>query len=235
MADLGRRSDALERMDADDAPFPAFEQCLRHLAAINRASGAYRPTLAWLDRLPRRDAPLHVLDVGSGHGDMLRRVAAWGRRRGVALRLTGLDANPWSARAAAEATAEADGIVYRTGDAFAWDEPVDAVISSLFAHHLNDAALTRFLRRMGEVARVGWFVNDLHRHPVAFHAVRLAAAALPVSPMVRHDAPLSVARAFTPAEWRAALAAAGVEGAEVRWWFPFRLCVGWLRCAPTSW
>lgn len=236
MVDLGRRSPALELMDTENVSFAEFDECLRHIAAINRVSLAYRPTLAWLDALVAggpRAAPLTILDVGSGHGDMLRRIAAWAKRREVAVRLLGVDLNPWSARAARAATPGDLPIRYETGDVFAWEPPhrVDVVISSLFTHHLPDATLVEFLRWMSGIAAEGWFVNDLHRHPVPYHAVRLAARVLPVNRMVKHDAPLSVARAFTRADWRGAITRAGLDASEVRieWRFPFRFGVGWRR------
>lgn len=236
MVDLRRRSAALELMDTEAASFAEFAECLRHLAAINRASLAYRPTLRWLDALVgsgRRDAPLSILDVGAGHGDMLRRIAAWAAERGIAVRLVGLDLNPWAARAAEAATPADLPIRYETGDVFTWTspEPVDVVISSLFAHHLPEEALVAFLRWMGGTAREGWFVNDLHRHPLPYHVVRLAARLLPVNRMVKHDAPLSVARAFSRADWLRVLALAGMDRDRVciAWRFPFRYGVGWRR------
>jgi hypothetical protein len=57
-------------------------------------------------------------------------------------------------------------ITYETGDVFALDPArrFDVVVSALFTHHLDDAQLVRFLRWMQATARLGWFVNDLHRH-----------------------------------------------------------------------
>lgn len=234
MTGLARRSGAPELMDTETVPFEEFRECLRHLERINRCTLAYRPTLVWLDRLAgrRRDGsrPLHILDVGFGHGDMLRRIGGWARRRGVSVRLAGVDLNPWSARAAVLATPEELAIDYRVGDVFELpdDRPVDVVVSSLFAHHLGDGDLVRFLRWMEGRAAAGWFVNDLHRHPLPYHAVRTAVRVLPVNRLVRHDAPLSVARAFTGRDWRSILHRAGItpDRAAVEWFFPFRYGVG---------
>ena len=74
----------------------------------------------------------------------------------------------------------------------------------------------------------GWFINDLHRHPLAYHGFRLLGWAMRWHRFVRHDGAVSVARAFTTAEWRALVAEAGVPGV-VRWRFPFRICVERLR------
>lgn len=235
-ADLSRRSGEAELMDGPGLGFEEFERCLRELERINRWTFAYRPTLAWLDRLARSNGhpgrPLRILDAGSGGGDMLRRIAAWARRRRLAVELTGADLNPWSARAAERATPAGLAIRYLTTDVF--DLPGtgrwDAVVCALFAHHLDDDRLVRFLAWMDGCADRGWFVNDLHRHPVAHAAARAMVATLPVGRLVAHDAPLSVARAFTRADWARLLAAAGLEDrARVEGFVPFRLCVGSIR------
>src|SRR3546814_1503257 len=103
---------------------------------------------------------------------MLRAIHRWSARHGVEVRLTGIDLNRWSADAAREATPAGAGIDYVTGDLFAYQpsQPPDIILSSLFAHHLDDAALVRFLRWMDATARIGWFVNDLRRSRAA-HAL----------------------------------------------------------------
>ena len=91
-----------ELMDGD-CSYEDFRDCLRSLETVNRWLLGYRPTLAWLDRFPHglRDS-VHIVDVGCGGGDLLRRIAGWARRRGIAVQLTGIDLNPYAARAAAE-------------------------------------------------------------------------------------------------------------------------------------
>lgn len=238
--ELTRRSTADELMDTEPVSFEEFRHCLRQLEAINRVSLAYRPTLAWLDRLADTgwasgQRPLSILDVGFGHGDMLRRIAAWAATRRLPVSLAGVDLVNWSAQAAASATPAETEIRYHVGDVFHWpdDRPVDVVVSSLFAHHLPDPDLVRFLRWMETRARIGWFVNDLHRHPVPQAVVGTLARLLPLNRLVRHDAPVSVARGFTRRDWDRLLAAADLppERVSVAWYFPFRYGVGSIRCA----
>jgi 2-polyprenyl-3-methyl-5-hydroxy-6-metoxy-1,4-benzoquinol methylase len=172
-----------------------------------------------------------VVDVGFGHGDMLRAVAHWAARRGLAARLVGVDLNPRSAPVAAAATDPALGITYVTGDAADLDFAPDFIISSLVAHHMADDELGGFLRWM-EIASVrGWFINDLHRHPIAWAGFRLLALVLRWHPIVRHDGALSVRRAFVRADWDALLARAGLAQppVRVRWHLPFRWGVGRLK------
>jgi 2-polyprenyl-3-methyl-5-hydroxy-6-metoxy-1,4-benzoquinol methylase len=232
--DLSRRSDQSEWMDDPAVDTATLEQCLDDLAIVNTVTLARPPTLAFLRSVARAvppEAELSVLDVGFGQGDMLRRVARWGVRRGLKLRLDGVDLSPASAQAAARVTPPSLPITYRTGDVF--DEKpgsVDVVISSLFTHHLGDDQVVRFLRWMEQTARRGWFINDLHRHPIAYYGFTALSTAAGWHKMVRHDGPISVARAFRRRDWTRLLRDAGLEGkARVRWHMPFRLCVSRLR------
>lgn len=236
--DLSARSTEAEWMDDASVGFDEFRACLVDLARVNRLTLAYRPTLAWFDRLlaqGRPDRPLEVVDVGCGYGDTLRQLDAWGARRGVPLSLTGVDMNPWSAVAAGEATGKNPRITWVTADAFAYAPPqgIDVVVSSLFTHHLPDALVVRFLRWMDAHARVGWFVNDLRRHRVPYHLFRHASRLGRFHRFVQHDGPVSIASAFVEADWRRLLAEAGLDASAVELCrsLPFRLTVGRLKCA----
>ena len=223
------RSTASEWMDAPDLDPAELARCLDDLAVVNGVTLARPPTVSFIRRALRAKAAgsrtLSVLDVGYGQGDMLRRIARWSRRQGIALRLEGVDLSPASAVAAQAVTPDWMRIRYRTGDVF--DEApgsVDVVISSLFTHHLGDADVVRFVRWMEQASRVGWFVNDLHRHPIAYYGFTALSRVAGWHPMVRHDGPVSVARSFTRADWTRTLAVAGVA-AQIRWHLPFRYCV----------
>lgn len=238
MIDLRRRSTARELIDADDTEPDLIEACLRDLERINRWTGAYRITLRWLDRLLDAHAPgrpLVVLDAGSGHGDMLRRIGRWAGRRGLELELIGVDRNPHAAAAAARATPPELPVRYLSGDIF--DLPgtmrPDVVISALFTHHLDDLQLVRFLRWMEARARLGWLINDLHRHAVPYWIARWAPALLGMNPLVRADASVSVARSFDRRDWQRLLQAAGLAcpPATIAWRFPFRYAVGRIKPA----
>jgi 2-polyprenyl-3-methyl-5-hydroxy-6-metoxy-1,4-benzoquinol methylase len=231
--DFSHRADTPEWMDGDDIDYETFRGCLVDLAKVNRWTLAYRPTLGFLSRLHRQglwpeSRPMTILDVGSGHGDMLRVIGRWAARRGLAVTLMGLDRNPWSARAARE-TPGSDGVLWLTEDLFDHQGGADVVISSLFTHHLDDASLVRFLEWQEVNARIGWFVNDLLRHPFSYHGFGLLAGLMRWHPFVRHDGPVSIRRAFVAQDWRRLLAKAGVSQARVEPWFPFRLCVSRVR------
>ena len=219
-----KRSLAPEQMDAADLPEAVYARVLADLDRVNRVTLAARPTLRFLDRAVT--GPFRLLDVGYGDGGMLRRIAAWAKRRGIACTLVGIDLNPRSQAVAQARTDPALTIDYRTGDYAALaDEPWDIIISSLVTHHMDDAERLAFLHFMEDRARMGWFVNDLHRHGFAYHGYPLLARLLGVHPIVRADGQLSIARSFVPDEWQAMLATAHIGDARIERVFPFRLCV----------
>ncbi len=219
------RSTAAEIMDDAGQTEADFDAALADLARINRMTFATTPLLRFLERLvaERPGAPLSVLDVGAGGGDALRAMAAWGARRGVALDLWGLDRSPW---AEAHAVRQATPARWITADLFDLpeDRRFDVVVCGLFAHHLDDATLVRFLRWLPAHAALRWLILDLHRHPIPWAAVWAGTRLLRMHPMVCHDGPISVARGFSRADWTRLIAEAGVQ-ATPRWVLPFRWAV----------
>ncbi len=239
--DFACRSTADELMDTEPVSLAELTACLVDLAAVNRMTLAYRPTLRFLDRLAERGGlpagrPLEVIDVGSGYGDMLRAIDGWAARRGVRVSLTGVDLNPWSRQAATAATEAGRPIRWVTADAFAYqpEAGIDVVVSSLFTHHLPDPLVVRFLSWMEATARRGWFVNDLHRHPVPYHFFLRFARVARLHRFVQHDGPVSIARAFVRSDWERLLAEAGIDrgAVDIRWRVPFRLTVQRLKVVP---
>jgi SAM-dependent methyltransferase len=226
------RSYQPEMMDAADVGFEDFQNCLRGLEIVNICALAYRPTLHWLRKAlngVNSRQPISILDVGSGGGGMLRKIWKWAQRYGLELQLTGIDLNPWSKKSAESFTPPDMPIQYETSDIFSLDPArrADFIISSIFTHHLTDSEVVKFLQWMDRHATRGWFINDLHRHPLPFYFVRYAMRIFRAGPMVANDGPISVARAFTAADWRRLIAAAGIpaERIQIKWFFPFRYCV----------
>lgn len=227
---LAERRQADELMDDPALAAETYHAVLADLAKVNRITLAYRPTLAFLRRAAGRYGRLRLLDVGFGDGDMLRQVARWAAARGIAAELTGIDLNPRSVAAAEAVPSPGAPIRYLAGDyADLAGGGFDCVISSLVAHHMTEDELRAFLRFMEREAASGWFVNDLHRHGIAYAAWPPLSRAMRWHPIVRADGHTSIARSYRPGEWHALLASEGLGAARVRRRFPFRLCVERLR------
>jgi hypothetical protein len=229
MRDLSRRSADPELMDAETVSPETYARCLADLASVNRITLTHRATLLWLDAATQKwpaGATVSVLDIASGHGDLLRAIHGWATGRGLRPALAGLDLNACSGIAAAAATPAGMAIAWIQGDVFAYrPEPApDFIVTSQFTHHLEDAQVVDFLVWLDRYARRGWYVADLHRHAFPYYGFPLLARLMRWHPIVRHDGAVSIARSFRRAEWEALTARAGVA-AEIRWHLPFRFSV----------
>ena len=108
------------------------------------------------------------------------------------------------------------------------EKPVDIVVSSLMAHHLEDEEIIALLRWMEATAHVGWFINDLERSQRSSRMFAWVDRMMRWHRFVRHDGPVSFRRAFRKDDWVRLLTAAEVslDAVTVEHWRPGRLCVG---------
>lgn len=229
MQNFTKRCTQAELMDTAEVAYDDYSLCLDHLSLINSLTLAYPPTLKWIDKI----RPSTILDVGSGGGDMMRKVWHHMRKHNVKVSITGADMNPHSKHYAQLKTHDAAPLIYVTNNAFTLDFPdkPDVIISSLFTHHLTDAELVNFIIWMDETAKEGWFINDLHRHAIAYYFIKAVTYVLPFHRFVKHDAAVSVARGFKRHDWEGFLMAAKIPISryKIRWHFPFRYCVSCLK------
>jgi SAM-dependent methyltransferase len=235
---FARRAEPSELAEWMDEPcsYEEFRECLIDLAKVNRITLAHRATLQWLDRVLRTakpQQPLHIVDVGCGGGDLLRAIAAWSKRRKVQVVLTGIDLNPYAARAAREFDVTSTEIHWVTGNALTLSESqdIDIVVSSLFTHHLARTEIVQFLAWMEAFARVGWFINDLYRTRYTYHLFQALARISGWHRFVQHDGPISIRRSFCEQDWQSMRDSAGIDhkGIEIARCFPGRLCVGRIK------
>ena len=98
----------------------------------------------------------------------------------------------------------------------------DVTHAAMFMHHFRPDVAAVLLREMNRTSGHGLVVNDLHRHPLGYYGIWALAHAFPVSPMFRHDAPLSVLRGFRRDELYNLAVAADLPTPDVRWHWAFR-------------
>ncbi len=107
------------------------------------------------------------------------------------------------------------------------DGAFDVVTCSLALHHFEPPAARALLRELRRVARLTPVVCDLRRSALAYAATWLWSRGSR-NRLTRHDAPLSVRRAYTPGEALALARASGWRAARVRRepFFRMTLCDG---------
>jgi ubiquinone/menaquinone biosynthesis C-methylase UbiE len=227
--DFSRRSDRLELLDKPGIPSVDIERNMYELSVINRKLGGHGITWQGFRRLAKKDNELHVCEIGCGGGDNLNAIERKAGNRFTGLSFTGIDIN-------------ADCI--RVAENRVWQKPVRFIISdyrkvdipdrpdiifcSLFCHHFGEAELIQMFRWMRDNSRSGFFINDLHRHPLAYHSIRWLTSVFSRSRLVKHDGPLSVLRGFKKKELKDLLHQAGITNFTIKWKWAFR----WLVIVP---
>lgn len=223
-----QRSYKLERLDTGDYTADEYDVCLSELRFINRWIGdtwALRKTL--LREIVQKDLrEFSVLDVGAGSGELLREITKFARKSERKAKLVGLELNEISVNSIVSESKDFSEISAIRGNAlqlpFA-DKSFDYIICSLFTHHFTDEKVVQILSEFRRVSRLGIFVIDLHRHPIAFGLYKVFCTAFRISSLVREDGSLSVLRGFKPNELKQLAQAAKMENASVTRHFPFRL------------
>jgi 2-polyprenyl-3-methyl-5-hydroxy-6-metoxy-1,4-benzoquinol methylase len=223
-----------ELMDQPGLDPGEHAHALGGLGRINRLSRSHMILWPSIARLARSspDAPIRVLDLASGGGDVCVALAKRASRLRLKMRIDGCDISPEAVRFAQEKAA-AHGVPVRffTLDALAdaIPEGYDVMTCCLFLHHLDEAGAVGLLGRMAKSAGRLVLVNDLVRGRMGYALAWVGCRLLTRSPIVHHDGPVSVAGAFTPAEVRELARRAGLERVSLTCHWPHRFLLSWSR------
>ena len=240
--DFSHRSYEKELLDRDDIPFEDIRRNMLELDTINTWLGGHAISKKGIKDLVstmkfslyqgegamwRDPQRISICEIGCGGGDNLRVLSRKCRQWDITVDAIGIDNNEHCIRVAQQQWKEGEArwihSDYRNVEF--GDKKPDIIFSSLFCHHFNDEELVGMLRWMERNAGTGWFINDLHRHPLAWNSIRLLTRLFSRSYLVRNDAPLSVLRGFTRREWENILQAAGIGECSLQWKWAFRWLV----------
>lgn len=221
------RSNELELMDDLNLGNDALRKNLDELEIINYWLGGNEVVINALDKLKLSsdNQPLTLVDLGSGGGDTLRRIALWARKKKLQVRFIGIDANQFMIDYAQEKAQKFPEIEFQKMDIFSSEfqnQKFDIMICSLFCHHFTDEQLIQLFQNLKKQSRISFIINDLHRHWFAYYAIKWLTWLLRGSYLVQNDAPLSVLRAFKRSELIKLLEQAGVNDFQIRWKWAFR-------------
>lgn len=224
---LRTRSNQKELLDSDTVPFADISRNMQELNGVNRWLGGHQSTLNGFRKLLGHRKSLHVCEIGSGGGDNLLVLLSWCKSHSIPVYFTGIDINPHCIAFARSRTLLEPTTTWITSDyrRAVFEHPPDIIFSSLFCHHFTDDELVEQLRWMHQTARIGFFINDLHRHPFAYYAIRLLTRLFSRSYLVKNDAPLSVARGFIRKELQQLLARASINGYDIQHRWAFRYLI----------
>jgi 2-polyprenyl-3-methyl-5-hydroxy-6-metoxy-1,4-benzoquinol methylase len=239
MINLARRSYQKELMDRDDIPFAAMAQTLKELNIINTRLGGHAITLKGVkqlamgneqlamgneqlamgnrqlakgSQLTARGSQLIICEIGCGGGDNLFTIYKYCRLKKIPVQFIGIDMNRECIAFAKQQYPELPCQWICSDYAKAEFEGIkpDIIFSSLFCHHFTDEELVSMLQWLEGNSNLGFFINDLHRHWLAYYLIKYITKFFSKSWLVRNDACISVARGFRKTEWNELFRQAGI-------------------------
>ncbi len=224
--DFSKRSEETEIMDDLLCSGEVLKQTLRELDVINKRLGGNKISLNGLKHFNlHTNKPTVIADLGCGSGDIMIQMIKWARKTGNQLKCIGIDANPNIIALAQRHCEQYDEISFKTLNIFS-DEfknlEFDIIHSSLFTHHFENADLIKLIKQMYSQSSLGFIINDLHRHFLAYHSIKFLTLLFSRSAMVRNDASVSVARAFSKSDLNSLFSSAGLKNYRVKWQWAFR-------------
>ena len=230
MVDFKRRHRSREYMDEASAAGEDLVRALRELELVNRFLGGTRASIdALFEMVPEGGtAPLYILDLGMGAGDIPAAIAMRARRRAMSVKIAAVDFNPAVCAWARKRWAHIPEVEFLQADVFALPftaDSFDIVHSAMFLHHFPQTEAAHLFDIMYDLCRCGVIINDLHRHALAYYSIKWLTSLFSHSAMVRHDGPLSVLRGFSRPDLEDLGNMAGINRANafaIEWRWAFR-------------
>ena len=171
-----------------------------------------------------------ILDVACGDGYNVIRLAELACDQGLPWQFSGCDLSDRAIAFAKELSArrEAD-VTFFQADALRDLETqgYDAVVNTLFLHHLENMQIVELLRRLQRARHV--VISDLVRSRFAYGVTLAGVHLLSRSSVVHTDGPLSVRAALTQAELQSLAQQAGMQGSVIKPSWPLRQLLVWSR------
>ena len=208
----------LDRAGMDPA---LLREELQLLENANARFGGHQLALQYVQRFfdSSRLKSASILDLATGRADIPRAMVSWARQRGLSVTITAVDGNPVVVETAREACRDWPEIKIGQHDLrslpFAANS-FDLVMCSLALHHFTSADACEILRRIYQMTRHGFIINDPRRNRFALWLTRLFAPLLIKSSIFRHDAIESVRAAFTVQELREMAQQAEMKNFRIR-------------------
>jgi len=214
---LRTRSADLELLDGERLDPDELRTNLREMAMLNRLPGGIGDSIRAVERLLDGKADATVLDIGTGGGDFVRRLA-----RERAAHVIAADVSADVLEITRRNLADTNDVTVLQADVLALplrDAEVEVAHASMLIHHLEPPKVVRALSEMRRVARVGIVINDLRRGPVALAVTAATVLAMSRGAYTRHDGVLSARRAYTLRELDQLAAEAGLRVFARTWSF----------------
>lgn len=227
MIDYSHRSYKKELLDNSDIPFKDIAENMKELDFINAHLGGHSITVKGFKKFLDDNKKISVCEIGCGGGDNINALAAVCIKNKIEATFTGIDINADCVVFAKEkSTSKNVNFVVSDYKLFSFgNNKPDIIFSSLFCHHFTDDEIIQMLQWMNKNSAIGFFINDLQRHPLAYNSIKYITKIFSKSYLVKNDAPLSVLRGFKKTEWKNIFEKSGITNYSIQWEWAFRYLI----------
>lgn len=217
-----------ELMDLPDQDETVLRRDLENIARLNQTFGAKRAVEKIFNQMTEGLERLVMIDLACGYGDHGRNLIRLGQERRRDVTVIAVDFQFQTLRLAREATLAGQKMFFVQADARQLPfrpQATDLALCSLALHHFAERDAFTVLREMRRVARRGAACLDLVRSRFAAFCIWLLTTFIMRDPMTRHDARLSIRRAFSHEEMHALAREAEWPGLKQSKFFWFQQAV----------
>jgi 2-polyprenyl-3-methyl-5-hydroxy-6-metoxy-1,4-benzoquinol methylase len=210
-----RDTELREMMDDPQCDPVRLRRTLQRFSLVNRLVAGWddvyrahlRPTLA---TLADHGTPARLLDIGTGAGDVLRRIVTLAQRDGFGVHALGIDPDERALSVALAADPMPSVTFERTDSAelVRRGEQYDLVLSNHLLHHLTDLRVLDDSETLASHLSVH---SDIARSRLAYAAYAVGVLPITLGTFLRTDGLRSIRRSYTrdelaaslPPRWRA--------------------------------
>ncbi len=232
MLNFKTRYTGFELLDANNISSADLFQNLKELNTINRYLGGHAITLKGFQKLAKFSSTkkITIAEIGCGGGDNLKVLAAFCEKQKWDCEFIGMDLKQdcidfakqnWNSSLPVKWVCTSYELALQ-------NRKVDIVFNSLFCHHFTEIQIVEMMNWMNEKSNLGFFINDLQRSKLAYFLIKWITNFFSTSYLVKHDAPVSVARSFTKQDWLK-MSSLAKSNVVIQWKWAFRYLVSFKK------
>jgi len=222
------RTNELEIMDDFSMEGEELRDALDKIAKINQLLGGNQLTLQGVLSLVKgipKEKEIVIVDIGCGNGDMLRKLAEFGKKNNYFFKLVGVDANSFTISHAESLSKNYPNISYSCQDIFDEDFKklkYDIVLCTLTLHHFKDDEIVLLMQLFYKNTFIGIVINDLERSALAYRLFHIFCYIFRLNYMSIEDGLISILRGFKKEELELYSKKAKLNDYTIQWKWAFR-------------